>query len=71
MEENILSEIILLRFILEMSIFFFFQAKDGIRTFCLSRGLGGVYKRQVLVLLVLLLALVLLQLSLSVLSSSW
>ncbi len=25
---------------------FFFQAEDGIRVFCLSRGLGGVYKRQ-------------------------
>ncbi len=25
---------------------FFFQAEDGIRDFCLSRGLGGVYKRQ-------------------------
>ena len=28
--------------------FFFFQAEDGIRDFCLSRGLGDVYKRQVL-----------------------
>eukprot|EP01017_Pseudomicrothorax_dubius_P003288 TRINITY_DN10434_c0_g1_i2.p1 TRINITY_DN10434_c0_g1~~TRINITY_DN10434_c0_g1_i2.p1 ORF type:complete len:145 (+),score=29.33 TRINITY_DN10434_c0_g1_i2:23-457(+) len=27
---------------------FFFQAEDGIRDFCLSRGLGDVYKRQVL-----------------------
>ena len=26
--------------------FFFFQAEDGIRDFCLSRGLGDVYKRQ-------------------------
>ncbi len=26
--------------------FFFFPAEDGIRGFCLSRGLGGVYKRQ-------------------------
>ncbi len=26
--------------------FFFFQAEDGIRAFCLSRGLGDVYKRQ-------------------------
>ena len=25
----------------------FFQAEDGIRDFCLSRGLGDVYKRQV------------------------
>ena len=24
--------------------FFFFQAEDGIRVFCLSRGLGDVYK---------------------------
>ena len=28
--------------------FFFFQAEDGIRDFCLSRGLGDVYKRQVM-----------------------
>ena len=27
-------------------IIFFFQAEDGIRDFCLSRGLGDVYKRQ-------------------------
>ena len=27
---------------------FFFQAEDGIRDFCLSRGLGDVYKRQVI-----------------------
>ncbi|CZS11798.1 hypothetical protein CDFC105_93918 [Clostridioides difficile] len=27
-------------------VFFFFQAEDGIRDFCLSRGLGDVYKRQ-------------------------
>ena len=26
--------------------FFFFQAEDGIRDFCLSRGLGDVYERQ-------------------------
>ena len=25
-----------------------FQAEDGIRDFCLSRGLGDVYKRQYL-----------------------
>ncbi len=25
-------------------VFFFFQAEDGIRDFCLSRGLGDVYK---------------------------
>ncbi|CZR75388.1 hypothetical protein CDFC105_03973 [Clostridioides difficile] len=29
--------------------FFFFQAEDGIRDFCLSRGLGDVYKRQTLI----------------------
>src|SRR5674476_1490973 len=28
--------------------FFFFQAEDGIRDFCLSRGLGDVYKRQIM-----------------------
>ncbi len=27
--------------------FFFFQAEDGLRDFCLSRGLGDVCKRQV------------------------
>ncbi|CZS11808.1 hypothetical protein CDFC105_93952 [Clostridioides difficile] len=27
-------------------VVFFFQAEDGIRDFCLSRGLGDVYKRQ-------------------------
>src|SRR5674476_888691 len=27
-------------------MFFFFQAEDGIRACCLSRGLGDVYKRQ-------------------------
>ena len=31
--------------------FFFFQAEDGIRDFCLSRGLGDVYKRQLLQLI--------------------
>ena len=29
-------------------IFFFFQAEDGIRDLVRSRGLGDVYKRQVL-----------------------
>ena len=28
------------------NLVFFFQAEDGIRDFCLSRGLGDVYKRQ-------------------------
>ncbi len=27
-------------------VFFFFQAEDGIRCFCLSRGLGDVYRSQ-------------------------
>ncbi len=27
--------------------FFFFQAEDGIRVFCLSRGLGDVYKSRI------------------------
>eukprot|EP00828_Plagiopyla_frontata_P024036 TRINITY_DN306_c0_g2_i2.p1 TRINITY_DN306_c0_g2~~TRINITY_DN306_c0_g2_i2.p1 ORF type:complete len:209 (-),score=33.00 TRINITY_DN306_c0_g2_i2:107-733(-) len=31
---------------ISLYIFFFFQAEDGIRDFCLSRGLGDVYKRQ-------------------------
>ena len=30
-------------------VFFFFQAEDGIRDLVRSRGLGDVYKRQVLV----------------------
>ena len=34
-----------------MSIFFFFQAEDGIRDLVRSRGLGDVYKRQVLLLM--------------------
>ena len=29
-----------------MSVFFFFQAEDGIRDLVRSRGLGDVYKRQ-------------------------
>ena len=33
-------------FITVIAGFFFFQAEDGIRDFCLSRGLGDVYKRQ-------------------------
>ena len=32
---------------LVMSLFFFFQAEDGIRDLVRSRGLGDVYKRQV------------------------
>ena len=30
------------------SVFFFFQAEDGIRDLVRSRGLGDVYKRQIL-----------------------
>ena len=33
---------------LSFSLFFFFQAEDGIRDLVRSRGLGDVYKRQVL-----------------------
>ena len=33
-------------------MFFFFQAEDGIRDFCLSRGLGDVYKRQECVIII-------------------
>ena len=32
-----------------MSLIFFFQAEDGIRDLVRSRGLGDVYKRQLLV----------------------
>eukprot|EP00828_Plagiopyla_frontata_P039425 TRINITY_DN51844_c0_g1_i1.p1 TRINITY_DN51844_c0_g1~~TRINITY_DN51844_c0_g1_i1.p1 ORF type:complete len:143 (-),score=2.40 TRINITY_DN51844_c0_g1_i1:41-469(-) len=35
-------------YFVSMGLFFFFQAEDGIRDFCLSRGLGDVYKRQIL-----------------------
>ena len=31
---------------LQISLFFFFQAEDGIRDLVRSRGLGDVYKRQ-------------------------
>ncbi len=30
----------------EIGVVFFFQAEGGIRNFCLSRGLGDVYRRQ-------------------------
>ena len=32
----------------QLHTIFFFQAEDGIRDFCLSRGLGDVYKRQLI-----------------------
>ena len=32
-----------------MAVVFFFQAEDGIRDLVRSRGLGDVYKRQILV----------------------
>ena len=34
--------------LLVLVLFFFFQAEDGIRDLVRSRGLGDVYKRQVL-----------------------
>ena len=34
-----------------ISVFFFFQAEDGIRDLVRSRGLGDVYKRQAGVLM--------------------
>ena len=34
-------------FFIYESVFFFFQAEDGIRDLVRSRGLGDVYKRQV------------------------
>ncbi len=45
-------------------LFFFFQAEDGIRDFCLSRGLGDVYKRQLGLLGYLSVALAVLELTL-------
>ena len=39
-----------LLFCVSQIFFFFFQAEDGIRDLVLSRGLGDVYKRQVLYL---------------------
>ena len=35
-------------YIVTCSLFFFFQAEDGIRDLVRSRGLGDVYKRQTL-----------------------
>ena len=35
--------------VLAASLFFFFQAEDGIRDLVRSRGLGDVYKRQIVV----------------------
>ena len=37
--------------------FFFFQAEDGIRDLVRSRGLGDVYKRQVVAIVLLAIAL--------------
>ena len=37
--------------ICRVSIFFFFQAEDGIRDLVRSRGLGDVYKRQIIILI--------------------
>ena len=33
--------------LISMSVYFFFQAEDGIRDLVRSRGLGDVYKRQI------------------------
>ena len=35
---------------METNISFFFQAEDGIRDLVRSRGLGDVYKRQILLI---------------------
>ena len=48
--------LIFIRFI--VLFFFFFQAEDGIRDLVRSRGLGDVYKRQVVALLSIILHLV-------------
>ena len=40
--------VVLLSNWLSVSLLFFFQAEDGIRDLVRSRGLGDVYKRQVL-----------------------
>ena len=37
--------------LVECSLFFFFQAEDGIRDLVRSRGLGDVYKRQMVLIL--------------------
>ena len=39
----------LLESVIRCRFFFFFQAEDGIRDLVRSRGLGDVYKRQLLV----------------------
>ena len=41
-----MSFLLLMRFVICRSCFFFFQAEDGIRDLVRSRGLGDVYKRQ-------------------------
>ena len=38
-------------------VFFFFQAEDGIRDLVRSRGLGDVYKRQPLTIVITLIVL--------------
>ena len=43
------QQLVMLKLFFQMTLVhkpFFFQAEDGIRYFCLSRGLGDVYKRQ-------------------------
>ena len=39
--------------VLWLFLFFFFQAEDGIRDLVRSRGLGDVYKRQLLLFVIL------------------
>ena len=38
--------VFVLMMVVTLSVFFFFQAEDGIRDLVRSRGLGDVYKRQ-------------------------
>ena len=40
--------VVLLLLLCFFVFFFFFQAEAGIRVFCLSRGLGEVYKSQIM-----------------------
>eukprot|EP00825_Cyclidium_porcatum_P030530 TRINITY_DN32333_c0_g1_i1.p2 TRINITY_DN32333_c0_g1~~TRINITY_DN32333_c0_g1_i1.p2 ORF type:complete len:151 (-),score=29.90 TRINITY_DN32333_c0_g1_i1:1-453(-) len=41
-----ISRLLVLKLVLTIMYFFFFQAEDGIRDHAQSRGLGDVYKRQ-------------------------
>ena len=44
----VVRDVIVDVFMVVCSFFFFFQAEDGIRDLVRSRGLGDVYKRQLL-----------------------